>query len=235
MPLVKSKGNMYDWVTHMHTHLAGACSNRCAYCYVQRGVARMSGKYTGPARLVEAELGVRYGEGKTIFIEHMNDLFASSVEHEWRKKILFHTRSFPGNVYAFQTKNPAQAFDNYYNCDLFPDRFMIGTTIETNRGMSQYSDAPSPMSRAFGIAQFSASGAKTFITIEPIMDFDVAPLAEMITLAHPSFVNIGADSKRCHLPEPSKAKVLSLIEGLNNNNVSIRKKVNLSRILDAAD
>ena len=31
-------------------------------------------KYKGPLRLIEKELAVNYGTGKTIFIEHCNDL-----------------------------------------------------------------------------------------------------------------------------------------------------------------
>ena len=34
MGMVKSKGNMYDWVTHMHTHLGGECGHECSYCYL---------------------------------------------------------------------------------------------------------------------------------------------------------------------------------------------------------
>lgn len=35
MALTKSKGNMYPWVTHTHTHLRGECPHGCRYCYVQ--------------------------------------------------------------------------------------------------------------------------------------------------------------------------------------------------------
>ena len=30
MAITKAVGNMYDWVTHMHTHLAGRCSHECS-------------------------------------------------------------------------------------------------------------------------------------------------------------------------------------------------------------
>jgi ribosomal protein L37AE/L43A len=35
MGIVKAKGNMYPWVTHMHSHLRGACSHACPYCKEQ--------------------------------------------------------------------------------------------------------------------------------------------------------------------------------------------------------
>lgn len=32
MSLKKSKGNMYDWVSHTHSHLSGKCGHQCGYC-----------------------------------------------------------------------------------------------------------------------------------------------------------------------------------------------------------
>jgi DNA repair photolyase len=229
MSLVKSNGNMYDWVTHMHTHLAGACSHRCSYCYVQTGLAQMSGKYVGPTRLVEKELSVNYGAGKTIFIEHMNDLFAQGVSDVLIANILQHTWRYPENTYVFQTKNTKRA-ESFLG--EFPFNRLIGTTIETNRDLSAISNAPDPRSRARGISNFSERGIPTFITIEPIMDFDIGVMADWIITAKPSFVNIGADSKGCHLPEPSPEKVRDLISAISRAGVEIKKKHNLGRLLE---
>jgi DNA repair photolyase len=213
----------------MHTHLGGACPHRCSYCYVQAGVAKISGKYVGPVRLLEKELSVNYGEGKTIFIEHMNDLFAyPGVWDLTIGAILGHVCRYPNNQYIFQTKNPARAWGYRH---LFPPSYMIGTTIETNRDISVISKAPGPSARASGLALFSGYGIKTFITIEPIMDFDVNVFPGLIVSAKPSFVNIGADSKGCGLAEPSADKIIGLVELLTFGGVVIRKKTNLSRIL----
>lgn len=35
MPLNRSTGNMFSWVTHTRTHLGGQCPHQCSYCYVQ--------------------------------------------------------------------------------------------------------------------------------------------------------------------------------------------------------
>jgi DNA repair photolyase len=228
MSLVKSKGNMYDWVTHMHSHLAGECPHRCSYCYVQRGVARLSGKYNGPVRLLPDELEVCYGKGKTIFVDHMNDLFAAEVSDRVLTKVLDHTKTYPDNIYVFQTKNPGRAW-LYRNW--FPPEYMIGTTIETDRDLSQLSRAPYPAQRACGIALFAGKGVSTFITIEPVMDFHSEKFPAMIIAAWPQFVNIGADSKRSYLDEPSPEKLNQLILDLTRAGVAIRKKHNLGRIL----
>jgi DNA repair photolyase len=229
MSLVKSKGNMYDWVTHMHTHLAGECSHRCLYCYVQTGPAQMSGKYKGRTRLVEKELTVNYGAGKTIFIEHMNDLFAyPGVSIYMIEPIFCHIAKYPDNLYVFQTKNSGRAWE-FRN--LFPPSYMMGTTIETNRILGHVTLAPAPSLRASGLALFAGLGKKTFITIEPILDFDVDELSGLIVSCKPSFVNIGADSKGCHLPEPSPEKVRDLISAITRAGIEIKKKHNLGRLL----
>ena len=45
------------------------------------------------------------------------------------------------------------------------------------------------------------------------------------------FVNIGADSKRCSLPEPDADKVRVLIRRLQEAGIEIREKRNLDRML----
>jgi DNA repair photolyase len=147
-------------------------------------------------------------------------------------EILSHCRNYPDNEYVFQTKDPARAwatFDDYN----FPRNFIIGTTIETNRSMADISRAPGAGIRACAIGQFASDRQRTFITIEPILDFDPDVLAEWIIEARPAFVNIGADSKGCGLPEPPHEKVMELIGLLNKAGVTIRKKINLARLFQS--
>lgn len=235
MSLVKSNGNMYDWVTHMHTHLAGECPHRCSYCYVQAGMARLSGKYKGAGRLVEKELAVNYGSGRTIFIEHMNDLFADGVDGRAISSILEHTRAYPSNTYVFQSKNPGRAFYSFFG--EFPPTYLMGATVETNRPTDAFSRAPDPEDRVLDLMEFSAQGIETFITIEPILDFDLGhpwDLDGLIIKARPSFVNVGADSKGCGLPEPSAEKIHALVKSLMAAGIRIKKKHNLGRLLAEA-
>ena len=225
MALKKSHGNMYDWVTHMHSHLAGECLHKCNYCYVQRNPFGVSARYKGQPCLIKYELNTDYGKGNTIFIEHMNDMFAEGIFKEWIRSILSHCSSFPSNTYIFQTKNPKRAFKFL---DYFPPVFIIGTTIESNRPYED-SAAPAPIERYEGIRKFKQF--KTFVTLEPIMDFDVDILFGWLCDIRPDFINIGADSKKCSLPEPLPYKVKDLINKLRQVNINIKKKVNLERLL----
>jgi len=194
---------------------------------VQTNPHGVSPRWKGKPRLIEDELKIKYGFGKTIFIEHMSDMFADEIPPTWIHEILCHCTKYQNNTYVFQTKNPCRAS---LHLGLFPDKFMLGTTIETNR---EYKDskAPSPEDR-YSCMQFFEEH-KTFVTIEPIMDFDVDILVGWLAEIKPDFVNIGADSKNCGLPEPPAEKVKKLITELQKF-TEIRNKYNLQRIMAKA-
>lgn len=225
MALSKAKGNMYSWVTNVHTHLGGKCPHGCNYCYVQNMHYKPE-KYKGDLRLIEKELDVNYGKDKTIFIEHCNDLFATALPDEWRLKILEHCRKYPDNTYVFQTKNPS----NYLHLlDKMPEKSILGVTIETNRHYPEIMmESPTPKCRYISMIQLI--GSPTFITIEPILAFDLDILAHWIMDINPTFVNIGADSKGRGLPEPSWQDIQMLIRILRESGIKVNEKSNLKRL-----
>jgi DNA repair photolyase len=230
MSLNKSRGNMYPWVTHTHSHLAGRCSHQCKYCYVQVSENRYrSGLYSGPSRLREKELLVNYGTGKTIFIEHMNDLFAKDISDHTIASVITHAKSFPENTYVFQTKNPARFYD-WLNDFYAPASTILGTTIESNREYPGLSTAPTARERYLAMKDIPAY-LKTFVTIEPVLDFDVDILAAWISEIHPDFLNLGADSKGIGLIEPTVEKIMQLTEKLKGYGVELREKHNLQRLV----
>lgn len=221
---------MYDWISHTHAHLGGECPHRCIYCSVDHIPFGRPAKYKGELRLIEKEFSVNYGglsekypNGKIIFMEHCNDLFAEDVPIEFINKILEHCQEYPLNTYVFQTKNPAR-----YRHYCFPEKYILGVTIETNRPISNISDAPQPYIR---IREMAEQLMKTkFITIEPILDFDVEHFVKWIRTISPDFVNIGADSKGHGLKEPTMEKVQALIDKLTEYGIEIREKSNLDRL-----
>ena len=221
--LVKAKGNMYSWVTHCWNPIIG-CPHQCTYCYVRKFREQ-------PKSLTLDTPFPDLGHGRKIFVGHLTDIFAYDVEASWIDMIIKHCFDFD-NEYIFQSKNP----NTIRNFPL-PKTSLIGTTIETNNVdlLYQFSAAPSPVDRAIGLRDVKFHSGdeivKTFITIEPIMDFDVVALTELIQLAEPDFINIGADSKNHHLPEPSSEKVKLLITEIQRLGIEIRKKSNLQRIL----
>lgn len=232
MPLKKSAGNMYPWVTHTHSHLIGKCPHGCSYCYVQAmGKQFKSGKYAGPLALDEAEFGVKYGQGRIIFMEHMNDLFAEAVPTEWIHRVLNHCSVYPANIYVFQTKNPVRV-TNFV--DRLPStyKFMVGTTLETTKCV-EGCNAPQPAERAGAMCGLRRlyPAATLFVTIEPILKLDVPLMLRWLDWIRPTFVNIGADSKGTGLVEPTADEVRELIAGVQALGIEIRQKHNLNRLL----
>jgi len=213
MGLNKSTGNMYEFVTHTWNTVKGKCPHECVYCYMKRWGEQK------PVRFDESELKTDLGEGNFIFVGSSCDLFADAIPKKWIHETLFHCRSFTKNKYLLQTKNPRRYHEFY-----LPKNFILGTTIETDRYIKQMGDTLIPYLRVYYLKQLMH---KKFITIEPIMDFDLNIFADMINSVDPDWVNIGADSGNNNLPEPSKEKIEALIKLLNGK-ITIKK--NMKRI-----
>lgn len=213
---------MYDWVTHTWSPIQG-CPHQCSYCYVR--------KFKNlPVEVTMDQEFPELGTGKTIFIAHMGDLFAQDVNSGIIKTVLEYCNEWENN-YIFQTKNVQRLW--LYRQGL-PRRSIIGTTIETddNNILSKISKAPFVELRSTYMRCFHEDGYKTFLTIEPILDFTPRLLFNLIANAKPDFVNIGADSKGHGLPEPKAGKINELIKMINDAGIEIRKKSNLSRLLN---
>ncbi len=212
MGLNISKGNMYEFVTHTWNAIKGACLHDCSYCYMKRW-----GKLK-PVRLDEKEFKTDLGSGNFIFVGSSCDMFAADIPSEWIQRVIGHCKKF-NNKYLLQTKNPAR----YHEFDL-PQNFILGCTIETNRVYPCMGNTPKPRDRA--MEMFDLENQK-FITIEPILDFDIGELSVLINFSNVEWVNIGADSTNSGLPEPSKEKTEQLI-ALLAKKITIKK--NMKRI-----
>ncbi len=221
MPFKKATGNMYSFIDYTWSPIRGRCSHSCSYCYVKRWGEQP------PLHLDEKDLETNLGEGNFIFVGHTIDLFAADVPTEWIIKVLAKCRNYE-NKYLFQSKNPERysAFESR-----FPLNVILGTTIETNRNIVK-SKAPNVSQRANALHGLSVFGFSTMVTIEPIFDFDLEDLVNLVITANPEWVNIGADSKGHGLPEPPKNKVEKLIETLRET-TQIKLKGNLKRILNS--
>ena len=216
MGLNTSKGNMYDFVTHTWNTIKGECPHHCTYCYMRRW-----GKQK-PVRFDEKELRTDLGTGNFIFVGSSCDMFASKIEPDWTGMTIDHCKKFE-NKYLFQTKNPS----NITGFKL-PENSVVCTTIETNRWYGEImKDCPHPYKRALGMIGFDLP---KYLTIEPILDFDLNEMVEIVKSINPVQVNIGADSGNNKLPEPSKPKVFELISELQKF-TTIHRKANLHRLI----
>ena len=213
-----SGGNGYTW-----NPIRGACLHQCSYCYVPR---IMRGKQ-GELRLDEKDLRTDLGSGRFIFVGSSTDMWAEDVPLKWINNVLYKCQDYPLNTYLFQSKDP-RGFLAYPNIE----KLIYGTTIETNQWHRCMGKAPVPEFRAKAMNELFHFGHRIMITIEPILDFDLEDLVELIHCTHPEWVNIGADSQGHHLPEPSAEKVKALIEELQKF-TTVKLKSNLKRIMEA--
>jgi len=218
MGLNESKGNMYSWVTHTWNTVKGACPHGCSYCYMKR-----FGKQS-ELHFDKKELETNLGCDNVIFVGSSCDMFAKDIPENWIIRTLFHAQEYPNN-YLYQTKNPARLIEFAHEL-FYLDR--VCTTIETNRFYPKImGNTPKPEERA---TAFSKYPFNRFLTIEPVMDFDIDEMIELVKLCNPVQVNIGADSGNNHLPEPSREKLLTFI-GTLSEFTQIDQKRNLDRLI----
>jgi len=221
----KTNGNMYEWVDKMWCPLQGQCPHQCSYCCVEHTPAGRMGVYSGPPRLSKRQMGLNLGSGKTVFVCHLGDLFADGISSFFIAEVIRRTQEFPDNTYVWQTKNPQRYHDFRIrrNCAL-------GTTIESDIWFPKIMGlAPHPLERMNAMLDAKQRSYRTFVTVEPILEFTEQLALDLVAL-HPDWVNVGADSKRHNLPEPSGDKVRGLVVTLREAGIEVREKPNLARI-----
>jgi len=219
MPLNVSTGNMYPFVTATWNTIKGKCPHSCIYCYMKRFGEQK------PVRFDNKELKIDLGMANFIFIGSSCDMFAEDIPLEWIIDTLDYCKKFE-NRYLFQTKNPERL---YKLRQYLPPDSVVGTTIETNRTYPEMGNTPLPQNRAKYMALLSITH-QTMVTLEPLMDFDLDYLEHLISHCEPQWINIGADSQRHNLQEPSEQKILELINRLEKF-TEVKLKQNLKRLL----
>ena len=196
--LNESKGNMYEFVTHTWNAIKGECEHDCSYCFMKRW------GHLRAVRLEESEFRTNLGQDNFIFVGSCTDNF--------------------DNRYLFQSKNPGRILE-FVGHPVFR-KAVVCTTIETNR---HYPDimrnSPPTPARAEAMSKIAALGIPTFVTCEPLLDFDLPELVEMLRQCNPQQVNIGRNSRReVQLPEPDALQVWELIDEVKKfSKVEVKK------------
>ena len=201
------------------------CSFNCSYCWA-RNLAETKLKASYPNGFIPEfhtnRLKVKFKPDDFVFVCSMGDIsFTTLEQYDQIDDVLL---KFPDTKFLLCTKHP-----DIYVCGYpFPDNVYHGVTLETNRS-TPMSKAPSPLQR-YQIMTLDEHPHK-FISIEPIMDFDLNPFVQMIFDINPEIVEVGADNYGNNLPEPSTDKIEILLTELRKFGRTVIKKDGLERLL----
>lgn len=130
----------------------------------------------------------------------------------------------PETKFLFCTKQPSIYSSPEFNLK----NVYWGVTIESNRGYDGMTRSPLPSQRY--IAMSWLKHPHKFISIEPIIDFDVKVLIKWMREIRPEIVEVGADNYTNGLPEPAPDKVNALLDALKDFVPTVVEKQGLERL-----
>lgn len=232
-------GRMFEFVTKIWNPVVG-CKHNCKYCWARK-LAETKLANCWPYNYVQSperpykfygcwlndqRLTQRFGEGDFVFVTDMGDLFGEWVPAEYIEKVGTAIRNSPLAQFLLLTKNPKRY---YFEHRSIPINCILGATIESNRDYPDVSRAPDQSERLRRMQQLkwdttASSYFKRFISIEPIMDFDLKPFADKIIDIEPWAVAVGFDNYKCGLVEPTLEKTMQLIDCLEKAGIKVYRK-----------
>lgn len=225
------------------------CLYNCVYCWA-RELAETKLKdvprYKNGFRplFISNELRKRFQPGWFVFVTDMGDLFGYWVPLETIRSVLRCIARWSGTTFLLQTKNPARFLE--VREDL-PANVYLGTTIETDSYLhglvfdsvgawSAYlkehkvTGAPIPFQRYMAISNSRLGPWRKFISIEPIMDFDLETVVHWMKEIAPDIIEVGGDNHGHNLCEPSWDKVQALLSELRKICPDVKEKTGLERL-----
>ncbi len=214
---------MFPFITKTWNPLGGKCGFECSYCWAKALTKRHNfKKYQGVWYVDEKQLLKSFTNKDFVFLQDMNDISFCPLVSLYP---IFSRIEGSSAKFLTLTKNPRYFLDGK-KWFLTPLNVIIGATIETNRSIPEnISKAPQPSERLhamFELQQYTYH--KLFISIEPIMDFDLDEFAKRIILIKPWAVAVGYDNYNNHLIEPSMSKTEELIKKLEANGITVYRK-----------
>ncbi|KKM08130.1 hypothetical protein LCGC14_1726910, partial [marine sediment metagenome] len=187
---------MFPFINKTWNPIAGGpCLYDCDYCWARAMIEdpnpkwdNLRKKYTGPMRLHEAAMKVRFKPEDFVFVCDMMDIGDPRIPRNATTALFKKIESHPDTRFLLLTKNPYWYIvwlDRLPGNDRLPKNVYLGATIETNLDHTQaVSHAPSTTYRLNIMAALKVRypDRPRFISIEPIMDFSDGFAQELIDL-----------------------------------------------------
>lgn len=227
--LNKCVGRMFSSVGWTWNPLAG-CIHDCPYCYARRQRAKW-GKDFKPVFRENFLKDKLPDDGTWIFVGSMGDTFCKGFTDDQILALLSVIENYDGsNKFLLQTKNPHRFRYHamYPVLQRIREKVILGTTIETNR--KTLGRAPSTYLRRGDLAVMKEKGFKTFLSMEPLADFDQLELREWINEIEPEAIEIGLENYTQYQIPPPESKILLLLEWLRMRHIPFVLKENLKHL-----
>lgn len=206
-------------------NLFTGCNFECSYCWARKlATGKLKKSYpngfvptTHPDRFkrnfksVDFVFPVSMGDIAFAPFEVLDTIIVTAIKHSETKFVLC-------------SKDPIR----YRQLAFIPNNVYLGTTIETTENFA-VSYAPTPRERYN--AMMGLHHQKKFVSIEPLMDFDLIQFVQWIEDIKPEIIEIGADNYHNELPEPEPQKVRQLLNHLKQICPTVIEKQGLNRLL----
>jgi DNA repair photolyase len=202
------------------------CVFSCQYCWAKKLVDHKLGrtkkyrdvKFT-PA-FHEKEMNATFGRNNTYFVVDVGDMWSSVIPEVWINKVIEKLdKAHPSNEFWFLTKNP-ERYAKYFLEHNYEHRtnFVLGATIEGTWDYPNISKAPFMEKRYKAMTNTIIAPYRKFLSIEPVLKFDLKTFVGWIKEIKPEFVYIGFDNYKKLQPawEPTQKEVDKLIEAIKD-------------------
>jgi len=230
MTLNKAKGRMFKSVGWTWNPIAG-CSHGCKYCWAE-SLRKRWGKSFEPEIRTAFWNDKMPDDGSWIFVGSMGDAFCKGMQDSWILQLLtFIENCKSNNKFLLQTKNPERFLEFTPMLEKVKDKVILGTTLETT-GETPWSVAPATNQRAVALMQMKLKGFKTFLSLEPLADFDFNRMVKWIVQIDPEAVEIGLENYTEYTTPPPEEKIRELIYNLDVLEIPYILKENLEHLYD---
>ena len=241
-----SKGKMFKSVDYTMTYYQGCgtidtlASGKwaCPYCWSKH---QHWGSISRVPKLLWNEPKARLPESiqeSTIFMNSAHDTFSPIIPKEWIEDMLtFIDHQHPSINFYLQSKWIHRARRHMDSLIEIRDRVILGTTIETNK--QQLLDsigcyAPPVKARALALKYFKEYGFKTRLSLEPLFDFDLKELLELVKLVEPTVIEVGLDGyahrHKLNIPQPDPVEYQKLYKAMIKQGIKVFEKDSIKKL-----
>jgi len=226
---------MFPFITCTWNPIGGPCPSNCCYCWAKALIEKhQMKKYLKAEPYFDEKAKLKAKDGDFVFVQDMSDLFAHTVPTMAQFRVMQIIMNHPKIKFLLLTKH-VYPYHGFLNLRAIPENVVLGVTVETNQmifqtpshyqSYQQISRAPLPTNRLYWLSFLSQFRHDLFISIEPILDFNLETFVYYLKAIKPKMVCVGYDNYDNKLPEPMLNKTEQLINELSKFTEVVKKTI----------